>query len=205
MNPKFLLVIGLGVGYVLGTRAGRERYDQMKAKVTEVWESPRVSKARREVEIYAKKQAPIIRDRAEAIAKATPGAIADTAKGVASTTATVAKDVAAHTANAAKDVAEFTSSTAKDVAAKTSSTAKDVAAKTTSTAKIVATRVSGVADDVRDQAIKTAHDVRERGETVVERAVAAIGKARDEALDDEIDDTSDDLPVAPSSGSTSAK
>lgn len=194
MNPKFLLVIGLGVGYVLGTRAGRERYDQMKAKVTEVWESPRVSKARREVEVYAKKQAPIIRERAEAIAKAAPGAIAETAKGVASTTATVAKDVAAHTASAAKDVAEFTATTARDVAA-----------KTTSTAKNVASRVSEVAEDVRDQAIKTANDVRERGENVVERAVAAVGMARDEALDNDLDGTADDLSAVPKSGSTSAK
>ncbi|MGV8969048.1 MAG: protoporphyrinogen oxidase [Microbacteriaceae bacterium] len=171
MNPKLLLVIGLGVGYVLGTRAGRERYDQMKATVSEVWESPRVRKARREVEAYAQQQAPIIRERAEAIVKAAPGAIAETAK----------------------DVAEFTAATAKDVAGFTATTAKDVAAKTSSTAKNVASRVSHVAEDVRDQAVKTIHDVRERGEIVVERAVAAVGIARDDALVDNLDDLSDDL------------
>ena len=38
MNPRFLLVIGLAVGYVLGARDGRERYDQMKARVTGLWD-----------------------------------------------------------------------------------------------------------------------------------------------------------------------
>jgi shikimate dehydrogenase len=35
MNPRILaLAAGLAVGYVLGTRAGREKYDAMKAKAT---------------------------------------------------------------------------------------------------------------------------------------------------------------------------
>ncbi len=37
MRGKLGLVIGLGVGYVLGTRAGRQRYEQIKAKADEVW------------------------------------------------------------------------------------------------------------------------------------------------------------------------
>jgi len=32
MKGKIGLVVGLGVGYVLGTRAGRERYDQIKTQ-----------------------------------------------------------------------------------------------------------------------------------------------------------------------------
>jgi hypothetical protein len=38
------LVIGLGVGYVLGTRAGRERYEQIKAQAEKVWSLPPVQK-----------------------------------------------------------------------------------------------------------------------------------------------------------------
>ena len=37
MRGKVGLVIGLGVGYVLGARAGRERYDQIKAQALKVW------------------------------------------------------------------------------------------------------------------------------------------------------------------------
>ncbi len=32
MKGKIGLVVGLGVGYVLGTRAGRERYEQIKTQ-----------------------------------------------------------------------------------------------------------------------------------------------------------------------------
>ncbi|MEN2738834.1 hypothetical protein ABCS02_13670 [Microbacterium sp. X-17] len=31
------LVVGLAIGYVLGTRAGRERYEQIKAAAVRVW------------------------------------------------------------------------------------------------------------------------------------------------------------------------
>ncbi|MFB7249797.1 hypothetical protein [Microbacterium sp. NPDC056234] len=37
MKGKIGLVVGLGVGYVLGTRAGRERYQQIKTQWLKVW------------------------------------------------------------------------------------------------------------------------------------------------------------------------
>ncbi|WP_203136848.1 hypothetical protein [Microbacterium sp. JZ31] len=37
MRGKLGLVIGLGAGYVLGTRAGRERYEQIKTQALKVW------------------------------------------------------------------------------------------------------------------------------------------------------------------------
>ena len=37
MRGKVGLVIGLAAGYVLGTRAGRERYEQIKAQALKVW------------------------------------------------------------------------------------------------------------------------------------------------------------------------
>lgn len=36
MKGKILFIAGLGVGYVLGTRAGRERYEQIKAAAARV-------------------------------------------------------------------------------------------------------------------------------------------------------------------------
>ena len=44
MRGKLLFVTGAAVGYVLGTRAGRKRYDQMKSAALKVWESPGVQK-----------------------------------------------------------------------------------------------------------------------------------------------------------------
>ena len=37
MKGKIGLVVGLGVGYVLGTRAGHERYEQIKTQWLKVW------------------------------------------------------------------------------------------------------------------------------------------------------------------------
>ena len=44
MKGKILLVVGLGIGYVLGTRAGREQYDKIKATAQKFWNDPRVQK-----------------------------------------------------------------------------------------------------------------------------------------------------------------
>ncbi len=174
MNPRILiLAVGVAVGYVLGTRDGRGRYDAMKAKVTALWEDPRVAKARKDVESYAREQAPIIRERAEA----------------------AAKDAAAKTAAAAKDVAGRTAATAKDVAAKTTATAKDVAGKVTEVAGDVREQATKVATDVKQQATKVAGDLRGRGEAAVDTAVAAVGNAREAALD-AVDTDEDDKPAS---------
>ncbi|MFT4157705.1 MAG: hypothetical protein QM630_07250 [Microbacterium sp.] len=37
MKGKIGLVVGLGAGYVLGTRAGRERYEQIKKQWLKLW------------------------------------------------------------------------------------------------------------------------------------------------------------------------
>jgi len=42
MTGKLTLLIGLGAGYVLGARSGRERYEQIVAKAQQFWSDPRV-------------------------------------------------------------------------------------------------------------------------------------------------------------------
>ncbi|MFE1646773.1 hypothetical protein [Microbacterium sp. P01] len=44
MRGKLGLVVGIGVGYVLGTRAGRERYEQIKTQAEKVWNLEPVQK-----------------------------------------------------------------------------------------------------------------------------------------------------------------
>ncbi|MES2170349.1 MAG: YtxH domain-containing protein [Actinomycetota bacterium] len=58
MRGKVLLAVGLAVGYVLGTRAGREKYDQMVAQVQRLWNDPRVQKQVKNAEQFAKDKAP---------------------------------------------------------------------------------------------------------------------------------------------------
>ena len=199
MKRKLLLIVGLAIGYVLGARAGREKYDSMKEGAEKLWQDPRVAKARTDAQAYARTQAPIVLDRAEVLA----GQAAATVKNAADKTVTTAKDAAAmaaataqvlagKTATTAKDVADKTATTAKDVADKTVTTAKDVADRTSSTAKNVAEKVGDVTDDVKDRAAKTAADLKERGEDAVERVTLSVSEARDRALEDDLDDENDE-------------
>lgn len=42
MKGKIGIVVGFAAGYVLGSRAGRERYDQIKSGFLQVWNTPPV-------------------------------------------------------------------------------------------------------------------------------------------------------------------
>ena len=42
MMGKLKWLVGFGAGYVLGSRAGRERYDQIAARAQQLWGDPRV-------------------------------------------------------------------------------------------------------------------------------------------------------------------
>ncbi|MET2010960.1 hypothetical protein ABXJ56_05370 [Microbacterium chocolatum] len=44
MRGKAGVVLGLAVGYVLGTRAGRERYEQIKTQADKVWSAEPVQR-----------------------------------------------------------------------------------------------------------------------------------------------------------------
>ena len=41
---KLTVLAAFGAGYVLGARAGRERYDQIAGKAQQVWRDPRVQR-----------------------------------------------------------------------------------------------------------------------------------------------------------------
>ncbi|MEU6760788.1 YtxH domain-containing protein [Streptomyces sp. NPDC046685] len=45
MRYKVTFVVGLTIGYVLGTRAGRERYEQLKKSAREISKNPAVRNA----------------------------------------------------------------------------------------------------------------------------------------------------------------
>ena len=58
MCGKILLVLGLGIGYVLGTRDGRARYNQMKTAALKVWNDPRVQEQVNAATEFVKENAP---------------------------------------------------------------------------------------------------------------------------------------------------
>lgn len=73
---KLLLLITGGIGYVLGTRAGRERYEQIAGLATKVKNDPRVQDAAHQAAETAKTQAPVVKDKVTSAA----GAAADKVK-----------------------------------------------------------------------------------------------------------------------------
>ena len=69
MRGKILFIVGLGLGYVLGTRAGRERYEQIKAGAEKIWQDPRVQRQVSNVEQFVKDKAPDLAEKATTAAK----------------------------------------------------------------------------------------------------------------------------------------
>ena len=69
MRGKILFFFGVALGYVLGTRAGRERYEQIRAGALKVWNDPRVQEQVSTVEGFVKDKAPDVAEAASAAAK----------------------------------------------------------------------------------------------------------------------------------------
>jgi hypothetical protein len=57
MKGKILLVVGLGVGYVLGAKAGRERYESIKRITDKFWNSKGVQAQVHTAEDFVKDKA----------------------------------------------------------------------------------------------------------------------------------------------------
>ena len=85
MRGKLVLLVGVGIGYVLGSRAGRKRYEEIKSCVNRLWNDPRVSQQVHNVEQFAKDKAPevvdFIGDTAKKVIQRKPTARSSTATG----------------------------------------------------------------------------------------------------------------------------
>jgi hypothetical protein len=117
---KLTLAAAFGIGYTLGAKAGRERYEQIKNTAQQVKDDPRVQDAAAKAEDLVRdtattiKEDPRVQDavhRAEGLVGDVKGAVHDddlvgTAKDVASDVKDRAADVADEAAGRAKHVAE---------------------------------------------------------------------------------------------------
>lgn len=71
MKNKIVFAAGLATGYVLGTRAGRDSYEQLKTKADELWNNPKIQGTVSETTEALKKKAPEVQEQAtEAVRKA---------------------------------------------------------------------------------------------------------------------------------------
>jgi len=60
---KLMLLAAVAVGYVLGARAGRERYDQIMSMMKTIKSNPRVQATAHQAVDLAKEQAPVVADK----------------------------------------------------------------------------------------------------------------------------------------------
>lgn len=76
MKGKVALLLGLGAGYVLGTRAGHDRYEQIKGQAQRAWQDPRVQQRKDQATHMIKEQGghakERIQDRVHHETEATP-------------------------------------------------------------------------------------------------------------------------------------
>ena len=55
MRGKLMFITGLAAGFVLGSRAGREKYEEISANAKKLWEQPTVQEAAGVAQAQAKK------------------------------------------------------------------------------------------------------------------------------------------------------
>jgi uncharacterized membrane-anchored protein YhcB (DUF1043 family) len=115
MRGKAGLVVGIAIGYVLGTRAGRERYEQIKTQWLKVWNLDPVQEQVGKVKDFAKSSAmalpstlwdSAVKVTKAATTKGTPGERLDAALDVTKDQADEVGRAAKTTAKAAKDAVD---------------------------------------------------------------------------------------------------
>lgn len=74
---KLMLLLALGVGYVLGARAGRERYDQIMRMADRVRNDPRVQEKTHQAVDLAKEHAPVVADKVTSAASTAAGKVSE--------------------------------------------------------------------------------------------------------------------------------
>jgi len=115
MRGKAGLVVGIAIGYVLGTRAGRERYEQIKTQWLKVWNAEPVQAQVDKVKDFAKSQAmalpstlweSAVKVTQAAGSKGTPGQKLDAALKVSKDSADEVGKAAQTSAEAVKDAVD---------------------------------------------------------------------------------------------------
>lgn len=78
MRTKAAFVVGAAVGYVLGTRAGREKFEEIRAQARKMWEDPRVQDTVSDLEDKAagtmRTKGPELKDKVTDAVKSATGA-----------------------------------------------------------------------------------------------------------------------------------
>lgn len=60
---KMTMLVSGGIGYVLGARAGRERYEQIRSMAMQVKGNPKVQATAQQAADAAKEAAPVVKEK----------------------------------------------------------------------------------------------------------------------------------------------
>lgn len=116
MKKRLILLAGLGVGFILGSRTGRQSYERLKAQAQELWTDPRVQGT-------VEKANQSIREKSPAVADAVQTA-ADKVNAAAATNTPVSEFDGDEDSAGAKADTTAKSTTAAQETAKSNTTAK---------------------------------------------------------------------------------
>jgi SLT domain-containing protein len=98
MKGKAALLIGAAAGYVLGARAGRERYQEIMSKADQLWHDPKVQEKASQAQDLAKSAAQKTAGKAKE-AKDKTGSSSDSSSSASSSTGTASSGMSSGTAS----------------------------------------------------------------------------------------------------------
>ena len=74
MKKRLILLAGLGVGYILGSRTGRQSYERLKAQAQDLWTDPRVQDTVEKANQSLREKSPAVADAMQTAAGAVQSA-----------------------------------------------------------------------------------------------------------------------------------
>lgn len=128
MKKRLILLAGVGVGFVLGSRAGRQSYEKLKAQVEELWQDPRVQDSVTKATDTVKEQAPLVAERVKEKAPEVAGKVQSAAGSAVGAVQHKVDDV--KTNREQKKAEKSAAAGAEDLDAKKDAEAKAAAAAT---------------------------------------------------------------------------
>lgn len=128
MKKRLILLAGLGVGFVLGSRTGRQSYEKLKAQAQDLWTDPRVQDTVDKANQSIREKSPVVADAVQTAAdkvNAAAGA-GSTGTGAAAGTAGTAGAAGAGSAGSASSSGSASGSTDSKESAAASNKKGDV-------------------------------------------------------------------------------
>ena len=85
---KLTALIAGGAGYVLGARAGRQRYEQIRAQFNKVKANPKVQETASKATDAAKGAAPVLKEKVSGVSEKAKSTSGDSSSGTSTSTGT---------------------------------------------------------------------------------------------------------------------